>query len=679
MANNFQVTISAVDSASKVLDGLNKKLSALRAPADNLVKSFGKFTQLTGLTKIWQGFNNVLTTTLSSLTKMAPALGAITGAASIAGMASLVRQWADYGQQLEISASWLGVMPDKLQNMQNAMRLMGGSAADANSTIESLDHTLQDAARGKNHDAAAMLQFLGVSFRKAGLEAKSATEVMPELFDKLQQLNKSGKLNADQKRRLAEMFGLNPALAKVVFEEGWRGYQKALEETKPFDLTKDQDDVLSNLKKKISLVEIAFESFGEKVAVALGPKLAPILDKITEWFSKPENVQSMADAIEHLVQMIIDFCKWVDSAVEKMGGWKPILDAIGILLMSKMFSPLKGIVKVGLKLAALTFGGLVGELGGVARTLGEESGGGLLGKFAKLNALLIAIEAGQKALDPETYNPMNWATGSPFWRGIPREEQLKYPNSPASQETAPQGPSFLEAPGTWILNRLGFGSNPNAGARSDFQNRTMGGLGGGHTPAPVSAADLLAYFKSPAGGGWKHEHALAIVANLKGESSLDAANIGDNGASAGLAMWRDDRRELFRKMYHHDPSEAPWQEQAEFINWELTHTHREAGDRLRRSHGREGAGIVSEFYEKPAKVELNKTVRGGIYDELERENPEVPSANPPVSVTPNSNKHAMLDGKIRIDVNSKLPVVASATGNNLGAPRVVSPLVGVAA
>ena len=125
-------------------------------------------------------------------------------------------------------------------------------------------------------------------------------------------------------------------------------------------------------------------------------------------------------------------------------------------------------------------------------------------------------------------------------------------------------------------------------------------------------SEAFRYFKSK---GWSDEQAAAIVGNLQQESgpTIDFTNnTGDGGAAFGAAQWNingsPDRYANFKKLYGKDLTDSTWEEQLEFINWELTSSdknngmQKRAGDLLKKTTNvKDAALIVSDYYERPNK------------------------------------------------------------------------------
>ena len=111
----------------------------------------------------------------------------------------------------------------------------------------------------------------------------------------------------------------------------------------------------------------------------------------------------------------------------------------------------------------------------------------------------------------------------------------------------------------------------------------------------------LSYFVSK---GYTPEVASGIVGNLVHESRLNTGAEGDKGfkggSSFGLAQWRGDRLTRLKKAYGDNWTD--FNNQLEFVDWELNNTHKNAGEMLRRSKNVYDAGrVFSDYYEIPQK------------------------------------------------------------------------------
>jgi hypothetical protein len=99
--------------------------------------------------------------------------------------------------------------------------------------------------------------------------------------------------------------------------------------------------------------------------------------------------------------------------------------------------------------------------------------------------------------------------------------------------------------------------------------------------------------------GWTKEQAVGIVSNLEAESNFRTNAVGDGGKAYGIAQWHPDRQANFYKAFGKDIREANFNEQLDFVNWELNNTEKRAGDLLRKATTPgHAAQIIDATYER---------------------------------------------------------------------------------
>jgi peptidoglycan hydrolase-like protein with peptidoglycan-binding domain len=94
--------------------------------------------------------------------------------------------------------------------------------------------------------------------------------------------------------------------------------------------------------------------------------------------------------------------------------------------------------------------------------------------------------------------------------------------------------------------------------------------------------------------------AAGIVGNLKQESStFNTKDVGDGGESIGIAQWSSIRRKDFEKVFGKPFNDSTFQEQLQFIWWELNNTEKRALDKLKTATtAAEAAALFDKFYER---------------------------------------------------------------------------------
>ncbi|MBD9417663.1 hypothetical protein IB259_00320 [Achromobacter sp. ACM04] len=130
------------------------------------------------------------------------------------------------------------------------------------------------------------------------------------------------------------------------------------------------------------------------------------------------------------------------------------------------------------------------------------------------------------------------------------------------------------------------------------------------------ASDAIEKFEKM---GWSRAQAIGIVNNLQAESGgkLDHRAVGDSGTAFGVAQWRNERVDMFKKVMGVALSESTRDQQYAFANWELRNTHKAAGDKLKAAKTAEDASrVVTLDFEIPAKKEQKAEERAAVATEL---------------------------------------------------------------
>lgn len=113
--------------------------------------------------------------------------------------------------------------------------------------------------------------------------------------------------------------------------------------------------------------------------------------------------------------------------------------------------------------------------------------------------------------------------------------------------------------------------------------------------------------------GYSSAATAGILANLESESHLSASAEGDHGTAYGLAQWHPDRQLDFKRLFGHDIRNSNFDEQLQFIDWELKN-HPEYGlAMLRAAKSNDAAArAFSNYYERPADAAGAADKRGAL-------------------------------------------------------------------
>ena len=144
-------------------------------------------------------------------------------------------------------------------------------------------------------------------------------------------------------------------------------------------------------------------------------------------------------------------------------------------------------------------------------------------------------------------------------------------------------------------NPADYSPNPNAGAGSTER-----------------ASEAYDYFVNQ---GWTPEQAAGIVGNLQAESgsNLRIDTVGDGGQAYGIAQWHPDRQANFEKQFGKSIDQSTFQEQLEFVQWELDNTESGAANKIRNTTtASDAAWAVDKYYERSAGLHTQQRMDNAV-------------------------------------------------------------------
>lgn len=163
----------------------------------------------------------------------------------------------------------------------------------------------------------------------------------------------------------------------------------------------------------------------------------------------------------------------------------------------------------------------------------------------------------------------------------------------------------------------GFGGTSGGTTGGATGGATGGGSVGNTNPSSIprgaggsgNAKAALNFF---IGKGLTPAQAAGIVGNLQAESGMgiNPGAVGDGGKAIGIAQWHPDRRANFERAFKKPFGQSTFQDQLNFIWWELNNTERNAMNKLRSARSAEqAAAIFDQYYERSSGAHRNKRMR----------------------------------------------------------------------
>ena len=302
------VNANVAKFASATQKNLDKFAASAQSRMNQATASMRRYTD--GLGKVNNGLRGMARYAQDAFQKLgqiAPVLGIITGAASIAGMSRMVSQWGEWGLKISNTGRQIGIGAKTLTGWQGAANLAGGSAEAMASGLQTLGQNLYDAAGGRNTGAIVMLSTLfGRNFQA---NAHNALELMPKIADKI-----AGVRDPFVRAQIGvELFGgawqgLEPLL--VLGSKRMAELEKVSEQysyTTDASVEKAKDLALAQRE-----VGAAAEGLRNRIAERLAPILTPMLERFAKWIATSPLVTQGIDMLGRGVAWLGDKLEHID-------------------------------------------------------------------------------------------------------------------------------------------------------------------------------------------------------------------------------------------------------------------------------------------------------------------------------------------------------------------------------
>lgn len=468
------------------------------APVQKLQKAFGRFSSASGITKLAKGFGDLGRGSLSAFRNVARVvdpLAAITGAASIAGMVKLTEAWADFGSQLGFTAQRLGITASALQSFQGGARLAGSSASSLASGMQTLGQNMYNAVGGRAPEITAGFQYLHLSFQNVNGSARSVSEMLPEIADKIKGISDPFA----QAAVATALFGGAGEDLLPFLRLGSAGIAKYNAEARRYGVLNAAGVTAANNMRMAQVsLSLAVQGLGNSIAQRLAPVIDPLLGQMSEWIAR--NRDWIATGIGKAVQ---DFATWLMAV-----NWQQVG---------------QGIMNVASAIGSIV--GFLGRWGKAAPDLAIFMGGSWLASmlipFATIAASIAGITSSLVAL--------------PLLAAATAAALLIAFKPDASGTTAQGTYGVLNGHPTFI---------PTTGAISETTGGyvTQGGRQVYRQTASAAAGvrnQGMNYFMSQ---GWSKAHAAAIMGNVQAESSFNpnADSVDRNTGLHHRGLFQDD-------------------------------------------------------------------------------------------------------------------------------------------
>lgn len=470
----------------------------------------------------------------------------------------------------------------------NAAQIAGGSAQGMQSTMQMLSRAQTEMQITGQSALIPYFSALGVAIADSSGHARSSAAMLLDLSDRFSHMDRKTAFN------MGQMMGIDPGTLNLLLK-GRAAVQDMIRTQERYGaVTKQQAHQAELFRQQVELLKLKFLAFGRQL---LSDGM-PVLEKLF-------------DVLSRGVSWMVQHKAFVEAFLTTM--------STGLFAIAIAALPLSGTI-----LLILALGTAIGLLWDDYQVW--KKGGKSFINWGRWNteisnakksilglAEIIRMTTQEIGYYAQAWSLLKAGKYSQAWKAAKKAQAID--NQVFGLITGIEGPSQAavglsdKAKKILGVSRGGPSTVPGWVRR---KAQALGRLGGG---VPVARDQAMYYFMKQ---GWTKDQAAGIVANLQTESSLNPDAQGDkdkNGVyhAYGLGQWHKDRQSQFEKVFGKPIQQATYEDQLAFVQWELTHTERDAGNALKNATSAQQAGaIVSSRYERPADKLGNEASRGAL-------------------------------------------------------------------
>jgi hypothetical protein len=556
--SGIKVPIFAVDNATAVINRVSRNLQGMAQPTLRLTNSLKRMTEPFGVQRLGEGMRSLGSKVLGTarhIERIVPAMAAITGATSLAGIAALENRFANLGQSVANTARRLGIGTDALTSLQGAGRLAGIGADEVTTGLANLDEKLRGAVF-RGDPVIQTFNQLAVSVGQIGHHARTADEALDDVADGIKRLyetqGRGAALRAAQNLGLEGMFSF-----LILGSKGIKAYQ---EEAKKLGavMTPEMVKRAESMHRSFARLTLSVEGFANKIGYELQPVIGPFFDWLANKIGSKsgriaQDIGKLAEKLTHFLMHDVDW-KPVIKAAKEFGEW---IDKI----IRADWTPLKEALKF--------VADIIERIAGVKEPAGSPDVPSIAGGSGTGTTGATEVPAGEND---------SW---------FERQRKKLFPS------LYQQGPRV-----PWQLDPTNPAANagrydPYGGQKSYDHSSAAITVPTAHTPATFLVMKQAHDFF--ASKGLDEDQIAGILTNIAAESGFDPNRWGDNYTSYGLFQMHEGRMTEMMSRYGMAPS-VP--EQLEFAYEQWQTQYRKNWEELRHTHGAGNvAGVVSKGFE----------------------------------------------------------------------------------
>lgn len=278
-------------------------------------------------------FTGGLTSAAVQVTKLATAV-----AAGQAALTAMLKATASQLETLYYIAQRSNTTVDTLKALQYGMSQIGLAAGDANSALEAMAMSLRF-----NPGNEGLLRYLQIATRNANGSMRDSSAIFHDFIKRL------STMPPFVAKMYAEMFGINERTLYQLLTN-FKDLEKAEERQRQIARATGVDlqhsaEVSKNFMNSLRETGEIVELMWTKVATVLMEKLGPDLRKFNSWLlSHSKEIEGIGVAVGKSILGVIDdlmeVFPYIDALIKNTIGWKTVFEAIGVIIMTRIFGPL---------------------------------------------------------------------------------------------------------------------------------------------------------------------------------------------------------------------------------------------------------------------------------------------------------------------------------------------------
>jgi hypothetical protein len=553
-ATPFVVTITAVDKATASVRKIKASFANLTKPARDLKSSFSSFGREVGVDRVAKSMKSLGTAAADAGRSVASLITPLTAIAGLGSIAGIALLANEWGKMGAEVERTSGVLGVSTDQLQ-AYR---GAAKLAGLSADDMTGSLKSLGRTIEDATFGRNQDALVMMQKFGISLHRTKDGAVDATRALKDVANAivaQKGNVQAQSLIAGAFGVESLLP--LLQKGSGGIEAFVKQAKEMGLVFDEKTLKDGEKFNANMLKL--EASATRLKYQFGNAMAPGVERLVN------AVGSLVDKYGQVVatkvaEYVERFAKWVDGV-----DWDKAAKSVG-----EFIDKIGGVKGVALAIAAITFAGPIASV---------------LSLIANL-ALLTTTTV------PAAVTALARLAGGPVMAAVLALLHSEDLNTGEDEEVGKHQPK----PGQkWDGDPIG--QRRRAGAAND--------------PQTAGIVDRLQKM------GWSQQQAAGIAANLWTESLYNPNVTGDGGRAYGIGQWHEDRQADFKKLFGIDIQKSSLDQQLQFVDYELRHGEKKAGDALSKTTtAGEAAGVISRFYERPAPKD-EESARGLKYSQIE--------------------------------------------------------------